>query len=72
MVVSCGGEKCRLRFLGDAPGVVSLGAFTGNAFVVNPGWRVSANTGKFWRIVASLAGLLTVSLTVAIPPGVAP
>ena len=35
-------------------------------------WRVSANTGKFWRIVEALAGLLTVSLTVAIPPGVTP
>jgi hypothetical protein len=35
-------------------------------------WRVSANTGKFWRIVEALAGLLTVSLTVAIPTGVTP
>jgi hypothetical protein len=35
-------------------------------------WRVSANTGKFWRIVEALAGLLTVSLTVAIPTFVFP
>jgi hypothetical protein len=35
-------------------------------------WRVSANTGKQWRIVEALASLLTVSLTVAIPHGVTP
>jgi hypothetical protein len=35
-------------------------------------WRVSANTGQFWRIVEALAGLLTVSLTVAIPTFVFP
>jgi hypothetical protein len=35
-------------------------------------WRVSASSGKYWRIVLTLAGLLTVSLIVAFPTFVYP
>jgi hypothetical protein len=37
MVILCGGgEKCRLRCIRKASGAVSVGAFAGNPFAVNP------------------------------------
>ena len=37
MVLGGGGEKCGLGCLGPAAGVVSLGAFAGDAFAVQTG-----------------------------------
>lgn len=38
VILCCGGEKRRLRCLGNLPGVVCFAAFAGDAFAVQPGF----------------------------------